>query len=59
MPGLLPGASFGSRTATNWHGHEGRILRYVFLPSVLLATLMSALVYLAAYVPPFTWLVTK
>ena len=50
--GSCRGSSFGWRTATNWHGHEGRILRYVFLPSVLLATLMSALVYLAAYVPP-------
>ncbi len=46
-------------TATNWYGHEGRILRYVFLPSVLLAALMGALVYLAAYVAPFTFLVTK
>jgi len=46
-------------TATNWYGHEGRILRYVFLPSVLLAALMGALVYLAAYVAPFTALVTK
>ena len=23
-------------TATNWYGHEGRILRYVFLPSIIL-----------------------
>jgi lactate permease len=46
-------------TATNWYGHEGRILRYVFLPSVILAVLMGALVYLAAYVVPFTELVTK
>jgi len=46
-------------TATNWYGHEGRILRYVFLPSIVLAALMGALVYLAAYVAPFTSLVTK
>ena len=46
-------------TATNWYGHEGRILRYVFLPSVILAVLMGALVYLAAYVVPFSALVTK
>jgi lactate permease len=41
-------------TATNWYGHEGRILRYVFLTSVVLVTLMGLLVYLVAYVSPFT-----
>jgi lactate permease len=46
-------------TATNWYGHEGRILRYVFLTSVILAALVGALVYLAAYVAPFTGLVAK
>ncbi len=46
-------------TATNWYGHEGRILRYVFLPSIILATLMGVLVYLAAYFAPFTALVAK
>ena len=45
-------------TATNWYGHEGKILRYVFLPSIILASLMGILVYLAAYVHPFTALVT-
>jgi len=46
-------------TATNWYGHEGRILRYVFLPSIVLAALMGTLVFLAAYVVPFTRLVAK
>jgi len=46
-------------TATNWYGHEGRILRYVFLPSIVLAALMGTLVYLAAYFAPFTALVTE
>jgi len=46
-------------TATNWYGHEGRILRYVFLTSLSLASLMGALVWLAANVPPFTALVPK
>jgi lactate permease len=45
-------------TATNWYGHEGSILRYVFLTSIILACLMGVLVYLAAYVHPFTALVT-
>jgi lactate permease len=40
-------------TATNWYGHEGRILRYVFLPSIILAALMGILVCLAAYFGPF------
>jgi lactate permease len=41
-------------TATNWYGHEGRILRYVLLTSLILVSLMGLLVYLVAYVPPFT-----
>jgi lactate permease len=44
-------------TATNWYGHEGSILRYVFLHSLALAILVGILVYLQAYVPPFTSLV--
>ena len=46
-------------TATNWYGHEGRILRYVFFPSLILAALMGILVCLAAYIAPFTALVAK
>src|SRR6266704_5830571 len=37
-------------TATNWYGHEGDILRYVFFHSVALAALVGVLVYLQAYV---------
>ncbi len=44
-------------TATNWYGHEGKILRYVFCHSLALATLMGLLVLLQAYVVPFTRLV--
>ncbi len=44
-------------TATNWFGHEGEILRYVFFHSVALACLMGLLVTLQAYVPPFTYMV--
>jgi lactate permease len=46
-------------TATNWYGHEGAILRYVFFHSVALAALVGVLVYLQAYVPPFTSMVPK
>lgn len=46
-------------TATNWYGHEGRILRYVFFHSIALAALVGILVYLQAYVPPFTGMVVK
>lgn len=35
-------------TATNWYGHEGKILRYVFFHSLALAALMAALVSLQA-----------
>jgi lactate permease len=44
-------------TATNWYGHEDRILRYVFFHSLALAALMGLLVFLQAYVPPFTAMV--
>jgi lactate permease len=44
-------------TATQWYGHEGQILRYVFLHSLALAALVGALIFMIAYVYPFTQLV--
>jgi lactate permease len=44
-------------TATNWYGHEGDILRYVFWHSFALACLMGVLISLQAYVWPFTAMV--
>ncbi|HEY1174181.1 MAG TPA: L-lactate permease [Verrucomicrobiae bacterium] len=44
-------------TATNWYGHEGDILRFVFWHSLILASMMGVLVYLQAYVVPFTYMV--
>ena len=44
-------------TATRWYGNEGRILRYVFIHSIVLAALVGLVVLLMAYVPPFTRLV--
>src|SRR5947199_354056 len=46
-------------TATNWYGHEGSILRYVFWHSIVLACLVGVLVMLQAYVYPFTAMVLK
>ncbi|MBB4370068.1 lactate permease [Bradyrhizobium sp. cir1] len=46
-------------TATNWYGHEGTILRFVFWHSIVLACLVGVLVTLQAYVWPFTALVLK
>lgn len=46
-------------TATQWYGHEGDILRYVFFHSLALAALMGFLVTLQAYVPPFTYMVVR
>jgi lactate permease len=37
-------------TATNWFGHEGTILRFVFGHSIVLACLVGVLVMLQAYV---------
>jgi lactate permease len=44
-------------TATQWYGHEGDILRYVFFHSLALAALMGLLVMAQAYVWPFSTLV--
>ena len=44
-------------TATQWYGHEGDILRYVFFHSLALAALMGLLIMAQAYVWPFTALV--
>jgi lactate permease len=44
-------------TATQWYGHEGDILRYVFLHSLALAALAGAFIFMMAYVYPFTQLV--
>jgi lactate permease len=44
-------------TATEWYGHEGNILRYVFFHSIALACLVGVFVFLQAYVFPFTKLV--
>ncbi len=46
-------------TATNWYGHEGTILRFVFWHSIVLACLVGVLVTLQAYVYPFTAMVLK
>jgi lactate permease len=46
-------------TATNWVGHEGSILRFVFKHSITLACLVGLFVMLQAYVYPFTEMVLK
>jgi lactate permease len=44
-------------TATNWFGHEGSILRFVFWHSIALASLVGLLVMMQAYV--WTWMVLQ
>jgi lactate permease len=46
-------------TATEWYGHEGDILRYVFFHSLALAALVGIMVTFQAYVTPFTRLVVR
>ena len=46
-------------TATRWYGHEGEILRFVFFHSLALAALVGLMVFLQAYVFPFTRLVVR
>lgn len=55
----MPKASLWPVPATQWYGHEGDILRYVFFHSLALACLVGILVTLQAFVPPFTWLVIR
>jgi lactate permease len=40
-------------TATDWYGHEGKILRFVFWHSLTLAALVGILVLVEAYVWQF------
>jgi lactate permease len=44
-------------TATNWFGHEGTILRFVFWHSIALACLVGVLVMLQAYI--FTGMIVQ
>jgi lactate permease len=46
-------------TATKTTGNEGAILRFVFKHSIVLALLVGVLVYLQAYVAPFTRMVPR
>jgi lactate permease len=46
-------------TATEWYGHEGDILRYVFWHSIALASLVGIVVFLQVYVTHFTHLVVN
>lgn len=46
-------------TATGWVGHEWRILRFVFLHSLVLAALVGLLVMLQQYVYPFTLMLVR
>lgn len=46
-------------TATNWFGHEGSILRFVFWHSIALACLVGLLVTAQAYLWPFTAMVVQ
>jgi lactate permease len=44
-------------TATNYHGQGGLSLRYVFLHSIALASLVGVLVMLQTYAWPFVAMV--
>jgi lactate permease len=44
-------------TATNSYGSEGRILKRIFFHSFTLVVIMGILIYLQAYVAPFTRMV--
>jgi lactate permease len=46
-------------TATGWFGHESSILRFVFMHSIVLASMVGLFVTLQAYVYPFTLMVVQ
>jgi lactate permease len=56
---MIDAQSIVASTATQWFGHEGSILRFVFLHSIVLAALVGLFVTLQAYVPPFTAMVVR
>lgn len=56
MGKMIDAQSIGvASTATRWYGYEGRILRYVFWHSLVLAALVALLVFLQAYVYPLKY----
>ena len=54
---ISPSSIVVASTATQNYGQEGAILRFIFVHSLALACLVGVLVYLMAYVHPFTALV--
>jgi lactate permease len=56
---ISPSSIVVASTVTQTYGQEGTILRYVLHHSVAMAALVGVLVYLMAYVPPFTALVAR
>ncbi|HEX8710337.1 MAG TPA: L-lactate permease [Terracidiphilus sp.] len=56
---ISPSSIVVASTVTETFGQEGSILRYVLLHSAAMAALVGVLVYLMAYVQPFTALVAR
>ncbi|HEV2323724.1 MAG TPA: L-lactate permease [Terracidiphilus sp.] len=56
---ISPSSIVVASTVTETYGQEGTILRYVLQHSVAMAVLVGVLVYLMAYVQPFTALVAR
>ncbi|HEV2135280.1 MAG TPA: L-lactate permease [Terracidiphilus sp.] len=56
---ISPSSIVVASTVTETYGQEGTILRYVLLHSAAMAALVGVLVYLMAYVQPFTGMVAK
>lgn len=56
---ISPSSIVMASTVTETYGQEGTILRYVLHHSVVLTVLVGVLVYLMAYVHPFTALVAR
>ena len=56
---ISPSSIVVASTVTETYGQEGTILRYVLHHSIAMAALVGVLVYLMAYVHPFTALVAR
>ena len=56
---ISPSSIVVASTVTETYGQEGTILRYVLIHSIAMAVLVGGLVYLMAYVHPFTSLVAQ
>jgi lactate permease len=56
---ISPQSIVVAAAGTNYHGHEGEILRGILWHSVVLVTIMGVWIYILEYVAPFSSLIPR